>query len=607
MAGKLFISALKTIFLKYHVEFLALTALILIFSTRDISSPYDKMIASDGKGYYAYLPAIFTEHNFSYDFVERYEKNHYLAEDDFFDFRINTNTGIVNKYFPGVAILWLPFFLGAHLFALLFGFPPDGYSLPYQIAIAVAAVFYLWIAMKFLRKILRHFGFTEPVIALVLWTLFLGTNLYYYTVWEPSFTHVYSFALVNLFGFLVIKLSEKYQPSLVYLSALLLGLIIITRPLNGVVLFAVPFFAGSKTKFIRLFQNIFKDKKTLSGALLTGLMVLAIVPLLWYLQNGRLLLYTYGNEKFDFLDPHLFNVLFSFRNGWLIYTPIALVSLAGFVPLYKNSHRRAVTLLLFLFVVLYAVSSWSVWWYGECFGMRPMIEFYFIVAVLLSSLLASAKRKKMLFPALLILLTLLTALSQFQIWQLKYGVLPAKHLTRQTYVDNFLSTTPKALAYIDTTEWKPAGSYFTDMETDPGWLNYASRSDDNAFSGHFASKIDSTKNQYSIGFRQNTDIQPGKQYIVVVSAMVYSSRNHTMAQLVIDFLDAGENSLEYNTFFLDKYLSKEKWTRIEFKAAVPGKFPGDGILAVYFWDPASDETFFADDIRIDILEKKYLP
>ncbi len=595
---------MRTLFYRYHIEVLILIALALFFSTRDVSSPFDKNINSDGKGYYAYLPAVFIHHGFDYGFVEKYEEKYYLAKDDFFDFRIETDTGIVNKYFPGVAILWLPFFLIAHLFALIFGFPPDGFSLPYQLAVEIAAIFYLWIAFKFLQKILLHYEVGRSVRILTIWILFFGTNLYYYTVWEPSYTHVYSFAMINLFGFLIIKLSKKYRPSLMYFSALLLGMIIITRPLNGVVLFAVPFFAGSKVGLTRFFQNIFRDKKTLAAAMFTGGLVLAAVPLLWYLQNGKLLQYTYGNERLDFLDPHLFNVLFDFRNGWLIYTPAALVSLAGFFPLHKNSHWQAYTLFLFLLVVLYSVSSWSVWWYGECFGMRPLIEFYFTIAILLSALLAAAKRLRRLFPVLLLLLAALTALNHLQIWQLKNGVLPAKHLDRHTYCDNFLSLTPKALAYIDTTEWKRVKSFFTDMESDPGWLNYASKSDENAFSGRYASQIDSAKNRYSIGFRQPIDLKHNKQYIIVVSAMAYIDRQNTTAQLIIDFLDADENSLDYNAFFPDKFLRKDKWTYIEFKTSVPETFPSDGILAVYFWDPVPGETFYADDIRIDILEKK---
>jgi hypothetical protein len=594
----------KTLFLKYHIEILAVLAALLFFATREPTSPYDKMIGSDGKGYYAYLPAIFIHGDFAYDFVESYERIHYGATDNFFDFRIKTDTGTVNKYFPGVAILWLPFFLLAHIFSLLFGFSADGYSLPYQIAIGLAAVFYLWLGLKFLRKLLENYKITGWVGFFVVWILFFGTNLYYYTIEEPAFTHVYSFALINIFSLTAIKLSKKYQPIGLYILAISLALIIIIRPVNGIVIFAVPFLSGTNKNFFRFFQNIFRDTRNLIGASLVGLAIALIIPLLWVFQNGNFIIYTYGDETFNFLSSHFIDVLFSYHNGWLVYSPIVIVSFAGFYPVFKRSKPACYKLLAFLLIAVYVVGSWSVWWYGEAFGMRPMIEFYFVVAILLGQWLQFIRLKKIILLLTILILLMLTFFSLFQTWQFKNGILPAKHLNCNTYWNNFLSTTPKAKVYFDEHRFELVQSFNTDLETDPGWLNYASASDEMAFSGILSSKIDSS-NVYSIGFRKDISgylVDEGS--LVIVSAMVFSVNKTSSARLIIDFPDHSETSVGYHTFFLREFVTKNNWTQVEFTATIPAGLTKSGILAVYFWNPASDEILFVDDIRIEVWKVK---
>ena len=447
-----------------------------------------------------------------------------------------------------------------------------------------------------------HFGFKDWSQFLIIWIIFFGTNLYYYTIEEPAFTHVYSFTLINIFSLGVIRLSSKYQAIGLYILSICLAMIIITRPVNGIIIFAVPFLAGSLKKLIGLIKNIFSDKRNLFGALIAALVILLVIPGLWYFQTGKFLIYTYGDEKFNIWYSYIIDVLFSYRNGWLIYTPIALVSFAGFYPLFKKSPWKAYMLFFFLIIVIYIMGCWSVWWYGEAFGMRPLIEFYFVPAILLGMGLNYFRKKKIIRLLFWGILLLLTTLNLFQMWQFKHGILPAKNLSSETYWGNFLATTPKARVFINKDKSKLIQTFFTDMESDPGWLNYASITDEKSFSGRYASKIDSA-NIYSIGFRKDiSELLGDKQYQVFVSAMACPGHENTSAQLVIDFLDLSGNSLGYNTFYLREFLIKNRWTQIEFATIIPSEMVDDCILAVYFWNPASDEKFYVDDFRIEVWE-----
>jgi hypothetical protein len=562
------------------------------------------MIGSDGKGYYAYLPALLIYNELNYNFVEEYEHKYYQAGDNFFDFRVRTDGKIADKYFPGVAILWLPFFLLAHIFSLLTSFAADGYSLPYQISIGLAAIFYLWVGLKVLRLILRKLKITDEIILITIWVLFFGTNLYYYTIEEPSFTHVYSFALINIFVLSIFKNVEKITKKWLFILSVSLALVIIIRPVNGLIILSIPFVAGTAKDSWKFVSDIFRNFKRLVLPLLSGILIISIVPVLWKIQTGNWLLYTYGNEGFDFLKPHFQKVLFSFHNGWFIYTPLVFVSLFGLIPLFKKSVFRAFWILFFLTIVVYFLSSWSVWWYGEAFGFRPLIEFYFVPAILLGLLTMEIQKHKLLFRTFVAFLALLVGLNLFQTWQFKNGILPAKFLNKDTYIENFFSTYPKARVYLDSDKIVVDKSFFTDLETDPGWLNYSSVSNENAFSEKLSSKIDSA-NIYSIGFRKEIEeVCNSMNCKILISAMVYSETKPTKAQLVVDFLDPENQSLGYYCLYLEDFLPKKKWTKIEFLANPPSQIPPGTKVAAYFWNTAKNEVIFVDDFRISALSQR---
>src|SRR5690349_18012744 len=56
----------------------------------------------------------------------------------------------------------------------------------------------------------------------------------------------------------------------------------------------------------------------------------------WKYYTGTFLFYTYGEEGFYFFNPQLFNVLLSYRKGWLVYTPIMVFALIGFFFMKKK-------------------------------------------------------------------------------------------------------------------------------------------------------------------------------------------------------------------------------------------------------------------------------
>jgi hypothetical protein len=87
----------------------------------------------------------------------------------------------------------LPFFLGAHAVAHAFGYATDGYSLPYQRSIHLAAWVYVFLGLLCLRVLLARMKVRDGTIAVLVLVLGFGTQLLQYTAMQPGWTHVYSF------------------------------------------------------------------------------------------------------------------------------------------------------------------------------------------------------------------------------------------------------------------------------------------------------------------------------------------------------------------------------------------------------------------------------
>jgi hypothetical protein len=73
-----------------------------------------------------------------------------------YQFQKIQNGNKIGKYYIGVCILQLPFFLLANEFSKLYGVA-DGFSIYYQLAIAWGAIIWVFISLIFFRKFLLQY------------------------------------------------------------------------------------------------------------------------------------------------------------------------------------------------------------------------------------------------------------------------------------------------------------------------------------------------------------------------------------------------------------------------------------------------------------------
>jgi hypothetical protein len=451
---------------KYIPEFIVLAYAVLFLITKNPSNEWDRVIVSDGKGYYAYLTALFIYDDTDYGFIDSYETEYYPASRQLYkDYRFDTGDGIVNKYFPGPAVLWLPFFGAGHAAAHIFGYQTDGYSLPYQMAIAFAAIFYFWLSLLILRKILRFYTKNETAIGWSLLAVGLATNLIYYTVNSGCQVHVYNFFLINGFIYSILEASRRGKPVFFASAAFMLGMVIISRPQNGLIIFALPFLCGDKKTFLHFFRKLFTDIKTLVLSVVAIAVPLLVPITYWYAKTGHWLVYSYGSESYDLTKPKMLTFLFSFEKGWLIYTPVAALAILGFVFLFRKSKWQFASLAAFLFFVVYFISSWWTWHYTSYVSQRVMIDYYAFVAILIVFIFNWLKNKKQAI-ALQVILSGFVAFNLMQHFQHMIWVYPAGPVTAKTYFSNFLSFSKGTTFMIPENEILGKQTYSTDFESD---------------------------------------------------------------------------------------------------------------------------------------------
>ncbi|MCA6364456.1 MAG: hypothetical protein IM638_15570 [Bacteroidetes bacterium] len=392
-------------------------------------------IISDGRGYYAYLPATFLYHDLNFGFYDKIDKE-YTDTNNRADYRVTVNGRIVNKYFCGTALLQTPFFLTAKLYGS-FSNDFSGYSKTYVLFMHIGALCWLGFGLFCLRNyLLKHH--TAPLTAtLVCLIILFGTNLFYYAVAEPLMSHVYSFALISCFLLQGNKWINEGKPlQFVYLAGLL-GLIILVRPVNGLIVLWLFAEAGSIKILINRIRELFSKPvfPVISAILFAG--ILFIQMAIWKVQTGRFFIDAYGGEEFRFNTFHFFDFLFSYRKGLFVYIPLTLLALTGFIPLFRQHKIRAVVAALFLVLTVYLLSSWWMWYYGGSFGPRVMIEYLPVFALLLFTLFNALKNKLQRITVTAITI-LIVVLCQLQTLQYRYEIIHWSEMNKEKYWDVFL-------------------------------------------------------------------------------------------------------------------------------------------------------------------------
>ncbi|MES2763509.1 MAG: hypothetical protein V4677_14945 [Bacteroidota bacterium] len=394
------------------------------------------------------MPATFIDKDLTLKFVT--PENNTRDEGIKYWYQSDEKGNRILKYSMGMSVLYAPFFFVAHVLAGPLGYQPDGFSDIYEFFIEFSGLFYLLFGLIYLRKLLLKF-YGEKIVAFTLVLIFFGTNVLYYATADAAMSHTYTFSLFSVFLYYVFSFYEKATVKNTLILALCFGLIILVRPVNILLILPFLFFGIDHVKDVSSCLNFVLGhyKYALLFIIIT---VLLVLPQLIYYKyvTGHYLVFSYGKEGFFFNRFHLWDVLFSFRKGWLIYTPIMLFAFCGFWYMRSQVSKVFSTGLFILFpVYMYVVSSWWCWWYGGSFSQRSFIDIYPLLALPLAAFLFKLQsfdngRKIIIYIVVMFMLLL----NIFQTFQYKYNIIDYDGMTAKEYVQVFGTLDEKK---IDTT------------------------------------------------------------------------------------------------------------------------------------------------------------
>lgn len=325
--------------------------------------------------YYSYLPATFI-YDYDLTFNEYYLK--YFNEAPL--------GGKMPKTTYGMSLLYSPFFALGYKIGINQKSPLTGFSEPFSTCIHFGSVFYGLLGLLFLRNFLVKF-YSEKVTTLTLAVVFFGTTLFCYILTFSEMTHGYLFML---FSALLLATYHWYQKP-TYLKSTLVGLIIgiscLIRPTEILVSLIFIFwminsFSGIKNRFTFLL-------KSYKHLLLMALMVVLLwIPqfLFWKLKTGSYFYFSYPGEQFFWNDPQIINILFSYRKGWFVYTPLALLGFFGLFFMRGEVRRNLPVMITFFLITIYVLSCWWDWNYGGSFGARQFAQYHAFLAIPMASL-----------------------------------------------------------------------------------------------------------------------------------------------------------------------------------------------------------------------------
>ena len=230
------------------------------------------------------------------------------------------------------------------------------------------------------RALRPRFG--EWPTALTLLAIVLGTNYINYTAIAGAMSHNWLFGWYAALLLLTPTFYERPGRGRSLAIGAIIGLMALTRPTDILVVILV------------LGWGLRPDGATLRGrlafwqrhwsllllALVAGAAVLSIQPIYWHYVSGHWIINSYQEQGFDWLKPHLWDGIFSFKGGWLLYSPLLVVALAGFAALRRQQPTAFWPMLVFMFVFTYVAFAWKEWLYGGSLGQRAMIQTYAVLA-----------------------------------------------------------------------------------------------------------------------------------------------------------------------------------------------------------------------------------
>lgn len=329
---------------------------------------FTPVIQHDGTGYYAYVRSLFVDGDLRFADELDPARSPFRTTDLSHS---TTSTGYTpNPWSVGPAILWTPFWLLAHLlagFGHRLGWSADGYAPPYVVLVTLTSALAGLATLAGMFVLARRW-FGAPVAVIATITIYLGSNLLYYALFDGSFAHSLSAATSTCFVVAAFRVEDRPDWRNWLILGVLGGVMVLVYWLSAFLLLVPAAIVG------RLLLRR-GPARTLPGAVLAAAAALLIFSpqlLVWRLLFGGWLAVPQGQSYITPGDIHLGSVLAGSLHGLAWWTPAFFAGLLG--SIWFAVRRPWPGAVLLTTVALYTLYNASLAdWHGSgAFGMRRL-------------------------------------------------------------------------------------------------------------------------------------------------------------------------------------------------------------------------------------------
>lgn len=551
-------------------------------------------ISWDVYGYYLYLPALFNFHDVdTYQFTLQHLEQYQIAHGGVY--QVSEHDGqMLPTYTIGMAVLYLPFFLAGNILAGLTSYAQDGLSAPYQWSIIVGSWVYCLLGLWYLRKLLLLLDIRDTVVGMVLLAVGLGSNYFLYVAIESGMPHSWLFSLYSVLLYYAVKWhhAPRYKYSMVI--GLLAALIALARPSECILILLFGLYGiGYQYSVKEKVQHYLANWKPLLLIVLVGAVLASIQVWFWYVTAGKFLHNSYAADghEFHFTHPHILEGFFSYRKGWLVYTPVMILALAGLCTAHMYRQLRW-GIITFLVINIYVVLSWHMWWYANSFGMRALVQSYAILAVPMAAILDKYWANQLFKRVMVAFIALCILLNLFQSWQYINRILPGDRINKAFYWKSFGKTElDKDLRkYIDLPGVPP-----DKMER---WLLpilhvKGSQTDSTGIQNRYSTVL-----KHTIKDQEDAKFYKGQWIDVSATIKVMSDRygQYDQAKLVCNVTRKGK-SIQWLGVRVQHLVALETWQTVWYPCQLPADLQEGDEIKLVLWNQSPD-TILVKDLAI---------
>jgi len=600
------------------ISFVTLFIIGIILSIYRISNINNKEIAWDVLGYYMPLPATFIHNDPLLNNIEWLKKVNNEKDLTGTLYMVSTNNKGEPMYFflLGMSLFYLPFFLIGHFFSFTLGFPMDGFSPPYQYALVIGSIIFTLIGLYYFRKILQSY-FSNKITSLILLITVFSTNYIHHLTLKNLETVNVLFMLICITTWFTIKWHKEQKLKYLILIGTSITLLGMVKPSEILILF-IPLFWNIYSLETAKRKIVLIAKYKYHLFITIGICILIASPqiIYWLIKTGMPFYDSYKNPGvgLDIYSPHILDTLFSYRKGWLLYTPVMIFYLLGFPLLLNNNKNIFFAISIYFLSSFYIISSWSEWWYGAGFSNRPLIAVYPLLAISFGYLLTFLQKKGLRVKiGFAVIIFTLTFLNQFQWWQMKNYIIDPYRTTKAYYWASFFNTSivheDKKLLLIERNftgdmNFDNRESYQLIQDSLIAFedINSVNKNEESLNSNYLTVAEDETY-ILSKEVQYKTLTANDHIYIVISFDLKYTENIDNISPYMVFTMNRKEGNYGYYSPEIKIDSLNTNWKHYSFEYLTPPIRDHEDRLKYYIWKRGK-KSFDIDNFHVEIFEKK---